>query len=373
MNRILVDLKASLKLFFRNRSTLFWTIAFPCILILLFGAIFSYSTARYDLYVQNQDLVNGAPTQFSTMFIQALNYTNAFNIKPVDASLNATQYALDNKLSSLLVIPKDFQNQTMMAKLTNGTIRASITLIYDQSSNTGVAVVGIISGVINQFQDSPYVLDRPTYIGTQLQTIAPTRYGYIDFFTPGIMAMSAMTLSIFGAVEVNTRYRENGIMHKIETTPMTRFEWIVSKTIFRILMSFFSMAIILGIGVFAFNLKVTLDAVSLLLLAACSMLFSGIGMVLSRFVKDADAADSAANAVTFPMMFLSGTFFPLEMMPPFIRSIATVLPLTYVNNGLRDAMIYGQQQSAIYYTAIITALGVAVLIIGSFITKWEED
>jgi ABC-2 type transport system permease protein len=305
------------------------------------------------------------------LFIQALNYTNAFNIKQVNASANATQYALDNKLTSLLVIPKGFENQTMVAKLTNGTIKASLALIYDQSSSTGMAVVGIINGVINQFDSA--ISSKPSYIDTQLQTIAPTRYGYIDFFTPGIMAMSAMTLSIFGAVEVNTRYRENGIMHKVETTPMTRFEWILSKTIFRILMSFFSMAIILGIGILAFNLKVTIDAVSLLLLAACSMLFSGIGMVLSRFVKDADAADSAANAVTFPMMFLSGTFFPLEMMPPFIRSIATVLPLTYVNNGLRDAMIYGQQQSAIYYTAIITVLGVAVLIIGSFITKWEED
>lgn len=372
MKRILVDLKASLKLFFRNRSTLFWTIAFPVILILLFGAIFSYSTARYDLYIQNQDLVNGQPTQFSALFIQVLNQTNAFNIKSVDASMNATQYALDNKLSSLLVIPNGFQNQTMTARLTNGTVKGSLTLIYDQSSNTGMAAVGIINGVINQF-DTKVVSETPNYIATNFQTIAPTRYGFIDFFTPGIMAMSAMTLSIFGAVEVNTRYRENGIMHKVETTPMTRFEWIVSKIIFRILMSFFSMFIILGIGVFAFNVKVTLDAVSFLLLASCSMLFSGIGMILSRFVKDADAADSAANAVTFPMMFLSGTFFPLEMMPPFIRSIATVLPLTYVNNGLRDAMIYGQQQSAIFYTAIITALGLAVLIIGSFITKWEED
>jgi len=103
------------------------------------------------------------------------------------------------------------------------------------------------------------------------------------------------------------------------------------------------------------------------------LLFSGLGMIIARFVKDPDSADSAANVITFPMMFLSGTFFPLSQMPSFLQTIAQVLPLTYVNEGLRAAMIFGQQQQAIYNTAIISILGIAFIAIGSFITKWEED
>jgi len=73
------------------------------------------------------------------------------------------------------------------------------------------------------------------------------------------------------------------------------------------------------------------------------------------------------------MMFLSGSFFPLEQMPEFLRSIATVLPLTYVNNGLRDTMIMGEPHRAIMNTIIVVVLGVICLLVGAWITKWEED
>jgi ABC-2 type transport system permease protein len=73
------------------------------------------------------------------------------------------------------------------------------------------------------------------------------------------------------------------------------------------------------------------------------------------------------------MMFLSGTFFPLSQMPLFLQAIARVLPLTYVSEGLRASMIFGQSQTAIFNTGIITLLGLACIAIGSWITKWEED
>ena len=90
-------------------------------------------------------------------------------------------------------------------------------------------------------------------------------------------------------------------------------------------------------------------------------------------MKDPDGADAAANVITFPMMFLSGTFFPLSQMPLFLQAIARVLPLTYVSDGLRASMIFGQSQTAIFNTVLITVLGVAAIVIGSLITKWEED
>ena len=60
-------------------------------------------------------------------------------------------------------------------------------------------------------------------------------------------------------------------------------------------------------------------------------------------------------------MFLSGSFFPLEMMPDFLREIAKVLPFTYLNNGLRDSMVYGNSSNALYNTAIILAVGIVFI------------
>jgi ABC-2 type transport system permease protein len=120
-------------------------------------------------------------------------------------------------------------------------------------------------------------------------------------------------------------------------------------------------------------MKMTINTILLFMVAMASLMLTGLGMIIARFVRDPDGADAAANVITFPMMFLSGTFFPLSQMPLFLQSIAQVLPLTYVNEGLRASMIFGQSQTAIFNTAIITVLGLACIAIGSWITKWEEN
>ena len=133
----------------------------------------------------------------------------------------------------------------------------------------------------------------------------------------------------------------------------------------------FARAITLGATLF--GMKMTINTISLFMVAMASLMFTGLGMIIARFVRDPDGADAAANVITFPMMFLSGTFFPLSQMPLFLQSIAQVLPLTYVNEGLRASMIFGQSQTVIFNTAIITVLGLACIAIGSWITKWEEN
>jgi len=186
-----------------------------------------------------------------------------------------------------------------------------------------MVVMGILNSVINKMNQ--VLSGGADYIVVQGETIAPKRFSFMDLFLPGMIAMSAMTTSIFAVVEISSRYRETGIFRKLATTPLRRIEWILSKTIYQIVISFAGMGVILGLGIALFDVKVIPDPLSLILVATTSMLFSGIGMILSRFVKDPETAGAAANAITFPMMFLSGTFFPLEQMPEFLRTIATVL------------------------------------------------
>jgi ABC-2 type transport system permease protein len=371
MSHVVIDLKASLKSFWRDKSTIFWTLAFPTVLILLFGAIFSQSSMRYDLHVQNQDLTDGKPTYWSENFITILNSTNAFNIQMVDASINATDYALANRLSSLLIIPSGFNASANTAIYTYGATTANITFVYDQSTSSAPVVRSIVMSIVDKLN---FELSKGVeYLSVQDLTIAPKRFGFIDFFIPGVIGMTAMTTSIFTSVSISARFKQNGIFHKLATTPLRRYEWILSRTIYNVLISYLGMAVMILIGMAIFGMKMTLDAVSLLMVAMASLMFTGLGMIIARFVKDPDGADAAANVITFPMMFLSGTFFQISQMPQFLQAIAQVLPLTYVSEGLRAAMIFGQTQQAIMNTALITVLGIASIVVGSLITKWEED
>jgi len=185
--------------------------------------------------------------------------------------------------------------------------------------------------------------------------------------------MTLMTTGIFGAIGWNTRNRELGILKKLATTPLSKLEWIIGVILFELVMCAISTVVILTVGVLIFDLRVLPSIYSIILIAAGAITFPGIGMVIARFVKETDSADAAANAITFPMMFLSGSFFPLEMMPEFLREIAKVLPLTYLNNGLRDSMVYGNASSALYNTVIVLVVGIVFIIIGSLITNWREE
>lgn len=328
---------------------------------------------KYDLYVQNQDQTDGKPTYWSTNFINGLNSTNAFNIKMVDATINGTDYALTNRLSVLLIIPTGFNTSANMALYTNGKTNANMTVVYDQSTSSAPVVQSIVSSLVNKanFELSQGI----EYLTVQGVSIAPKRFTFIDFFVPGIIGMTAMTFSIFTAVSTSARFRQNGIFHKLATAraPMKRYEWILSRTVYNVLISYLGMAVMILLGMTIFGMKFTLDGVSLLMVAMTSLLFTGLGMIIARFVKDPEGADAAANVITFPMMFLSGTFFQLSQMPPFLQAIAQVLPLTYVGEGLRAAMIFGQTQQALINTAVVTVLGIASIVVGSLITKWEKD
>ena len=111
----------------------------------------------------------------------------------------------------------------------------------------------------------------------------------------------------------------------------------------------------------------------LVLIISASFLFSGLGMIIGRFVKEEETADMAGGAITFPMMFLAGTFFPLEQMPKYLQLIAQILPLYYVNEGLRNAMIYTNLDKTIYFTAFVFTFALIFFVIGVFLTRWKEE
>jgi ABC-2 type transport system permease protein len=96
-------------------------------------------------------------------------------------------------------------------------------------------------------------------------------------------------------------------------------------------------------------------------------------MIIASFIKDEDTAANAASALTFPLMFVSGSFFPVEQMPWFLQDLAMVSPLTYLNNGLRSAMITGNNADAMANLLIVGALGAVLFVVGVAVLKWKED
>ena len=99
---------------------------------------------------------------------------------------------------------------------------------------------------------------------------------------------------------------------------------------------------------------------------------SDFKFIISTVVREEEEADAAGNIITFPMLFLSGTFFQIETMPDAMQIIARALPLTYLNNGLRETMIFGNSQAALLNCGIVVIIGILSIAIAMKITKWTD-
>jgi ABC-2 type transport system permease protein len=373
--------------------------------MLIFGAIFSGGNVQYELAVQNKD-----GSDISVAFIKAVNSTNAFKVNMVNANENADTYIKSNRISGMLIIPQGFgdhvqrnlalgatrpstavlvnpsttsttnasalnathlSSQSSQTQSNNTNVTpAAVILKVDQSSTSAPVISGVLSSIANGFNSQ--LTGSTQIVGVENQQVLSSQFKYIDFFVPGIIGLTVLTTGVLGTVGTNTQYRNNGILRKLATTPLGKSEWIISKMLYQTVIIFISAALIIIVAKLVYNVTAVPDVVTLLLLFVGTICFTGIGMIIARFVKDEDAANAAASAVTFPMLFLAGTFIPLETMPEYLQIVAKFLPLTYLNYGLRDAMILGDTASALYNMIIVLIAGAIFFVIGSLVTDWRE-
>jgi ABC-2 type transport system permease protein len=398
-SHIYIDFISSMKTFFRGRSSFFWVLAFPLIIMLIMGSIFSGNTT-FELAIQDKD-----GSDMSAAFIKELQSTNAFKVTKLGANEDADAYLKSARISGVLVIPEGFGKQVNENLALGATRPAAVTQVnastaglgasavttssaqgssnasevtpaalilkVDQSSSSAAAASGVVSSIVDSFNAK--LTGSAQVVNVQNQQVLSSQFKYIDYFVPGIIGMTIVTSCILGTVSMQTQYRNSGILRKLGTTPLKKSEWIVSKMLYQIVVVLISAAVIFIVAKLVYNVRIVPNAATVLLLIAGTICFTGIAMIVTRFVRDEDAATAASMAVVLPLLFLSGTFIPVERMPDYLQVVANVLPLTYVSEGLRDAMLFGDVTSALYKMFIVLFLGIAFLVIGALITNWREE
>jgi len=352
---------------YREKTAMFFTLAFPIILILVFGTIFmSEDNIGFHLCVQDLD-----QTKTSQKSVKTLEESGKFKITRVDPTASAARYVQDNKVNLVLVIPKGLEKSLMRRMaFKNYSANAVITYVYDPSSSSVPAKVEILNRVLAGINLE--ISGSPPFLRPVQKSILTKKYRFIDFFIPGIIAMAVMTLSLFGTVDLDTELRQKGIIRKLCTTPITRTDWILSNMLYQFIIALVATAAMLLVSFAVFQVSLHLNGWLLVFILLDVFAFVGIGMILTRFVKEAQSAAAAANAISFPMMFLSGSFFPIELMPSFLQTFAKMLPLYYVNEGLRSAMIFQDNGAALRDCAVIGVFAAVVFIVGLMATAWKE-
>lgn len=366
MRRILADFVAYGRQYMRSRIGAFFAFAFPLILILLFGAIFSGEGAtNIPLHVQDLD-----GSDASRRFLALLNETNVTEYHAIPPDQDIRDYISANSIDTALRIPSDFEEQVERASAGDPTATVNVTVYGDPTQSTyGIALSAVSAAATGMnFEIAgarPVIFPEP-------QTIAREEFKFIDFFLPGIIGFNVLANALFAMAPTAAEYRTRKYFKFLGTTTLTKGEWLASKVLFYTVIMTISALIMYTVSTLVFGGRTTLTPLTFAFIAAGCLEFTALGMVFGLYAKDVESASAVANAVGFPMMFLSGTFFPLEAMPAFLRQVAAFLPLTYLNEGLRATMILGNNAVALVNLAITVGLGAAIFLVPALVLTWKS-
>ncbi len=358
---MLSDLNIFRREYLRNRTGMFFALVFPIILIVIFGAIFAGgSSGPVTVYVQNQDGSN--PT--TNAFINALNSTTTIMLIPVDASVNFSQYLVSHSYNQGILIPSGFSQSYLSGQKIN------LTLYNNPADTSSGIVIGTVNGVINQFNLRH--ANAPIILGADYQTVKSQSYKYIDFLIPGLIGFSILTSPMFSMVNLSAEYKKTKLFKQLSLTPLTKGEWLMSKVIWYVILSIISFLLMIGFGVLLFGAQVTLTVWIIPFLLIGPLFFVALGMLVGTITKSQESAGVVGNIITFPMMFLAGTFFPVSSMPLYLQTFARVLPLYYVIDGLNAVMVFNNYTQALTDIIVLCVLAVIVFAAAVKVFKWRE-
>jgi ABC-2 type transport system permease protein len=366
--RIYADFKVYSRGYLRNKFGLFFGLVFPVILIMIFGAIFSGGgSGTINVYAQNKDTgveVPGQVLNVSTQYLEAINSTGTLKVITVDNSLNFTDYMSKNAIENGLIIPEDFTAAYVTYQPVN------VTVYTNPSGSTGGTVLGVVGAINNQFNLAAF--NGSTVISTTQETVG-AQESYIDFLVPGLIGFDILVNPMFSLVEISSIYKKNKLFKQLSLTPLTKMEWLVAKILWYIVLSSASFLLMAAVGIILFGANITLTPWLIPFLFLGPMLFASLGMLVGTVTKNPETAGVIGNAVTFPMMFLSGTFFPIAFMPEYLQTFAHVLPLFYVVEGLNNVMVYQNYMGAVVDLAVIAVITLVVFVLAVKLFKWRED
>jgi ABC-2 type transport system permease protein len=229
-------------------------------------------------------------------------------------------------------------------------------------SNASATQSGILKGVVSGASSRISVVaagGTPAIVYSQ-QSVDSSALSYIDFLLPGILALSIMISAVIGLSTVLVAWRQRGVLRRLKLTPMPLWEFLVSRIAASLALALLQVVVLIAFGALAFGIHISTTAWAAIPIAlAGALCFLVMGFTVGSLVSEPETADAVTNVITNPMMFLSGTFFPVSAMPHVVQTIARALPLYYMANGLRDTIVRNQG-----LTHVLPDLGVLLALTG---------
>lgn len=320
--------KLNTRRFFRDRLAIFFSILFPLIFLFVFGNVFGHSGDTSFKVA----LINNSQSSFAKQYVEQAKVQKIFKIDDkVTTFAQAQDKMKRSQLDGTIVLPADFGVTKQGQSYPSGTAQVYYTQNSQQAGQALSSILGAqFKGINNKYVNIPAPF---TVAAKQMQQQGLSQF---DYTFSGLLGFSIIGLGIFGPVNVFPELKKQGILRRLHTTPIRVWQYFVSTVATQVILGLLSMAIMFAVAITVFDLHIVGNWFELILFLAFSIVtILGIGLALGGWAKNERQVAPLANIIVFPMMFLSGTFFPRFLMPEALQKVSDFIPLSPAIDGIR--------------------------------------
>jgi ABC-2 type transport system permease protein len=353
--------KASFRAIFRSPSAVIFSFAFPLIFILVFGFIGGGSPTVRIGFTKTTDT-----TQRNAVYQQLSKYKT---IRIVEKSEEELRNDLSKgRITALIDMQPNKTDSFPLYKISVQTSTASVDRLAILQSTLKDIIVNI---------DRRAAPDAPTYAKIELPAPLPGRvYKTIDFILPGQLGFSLLSAGVFGVAFLFFNLRQQLVLKRFFATPIKRGYILFGEGISRVLFQLITAVVILLIGRFVFGFTLVHGAVTfieLLLLSLVGLIvFMGFGFIVSGLAKNESTIPPFANMFTLPQFLLAGTFFSIDTFPKWLQPICRILPLTHLNDAMRNIAFEGSHLiDCGKQLGILGIWGIVLYAVAIKVFRWE--
>ena len=360
-----VFVKINTKRFFRDKLALFFGIGFPLIFLFVFGSL---NSGPKDLSFDIA-LINESNSSVASEFVKKAESSGVLKINKDVTTLDAAKDKMSrSELDAVIVLPKEFGDTKQGQAHPSG----QANVIYTQNNQqSGQALASILDGQFKAMNGQFVQNDTPFTVNSE--QLNERSLSAFDYTFAGLLGFAIIGMGIFGPINVFPELKKMGILRRLSTTPLRVWQYFLATMIGQAVIGLISLAVMFIVAILIFKLQVVGNylELALFLILGITMIL-GIGLALGGWAKNERQAAPLSNIVVFPMMFLSGTFFPRFIMPEWLQIVSSVLPLTPVIDGIRLIATEGKHLIDILpQIGLIGVWMVVIYIIAFKVFRWE--
>lgn len=330
---VYVFAKIAVRRAFRDKTALFFVVLFPLIFLFVFGGIFGHSSGTSFKIA----LINESDSAYAKQFVDQAKQQKIFKIDQKTTSLDAAKEKMSrSQLDAAVVLPSDFGS--LKGQNPSGTAKVYYTQNNEQA---GQALTSVLDSQFQAINKQFVTIEAP--FSASAERLSTKGVSQFDYVFAGLLGFSIIGLGIFGPVNVFPELKKQGVLRRLHTTPLKVWQYFLANVGSQSVVGIFSIAIQFAVAITVFHLHVVgnyLELVAFIIFSITMIL--GIGLAIGGWAKNVEQAAPLANLIVFPMLFLSGTFFPRFLMPEWLQKASSFLPLTPVIDGIRLIVTEGK-------------------------------